>query len=1201
MTPLMPDSNRPFNSARFFVNNRHVAWVLLLAVVFWGVFAVIEMPKRKDPEIPVRVAVAVCPWPGASAEKMEQLVTRKLEEKISGNAKVEKIISNTRAGATVVYVILDEDIVEMGKEFDDIKGKLDGIQDLPEGAGPIDFIKDFGDTATVMLTVASPKAGEVEIALRAERIGEAVRKARDLAGHRGDGRAVTLVFNFPISINTRIIRPTMEIFARFANQDGFLSDGRVLEGSGFIGLDGLTEKTDGELRAYGERFIRERLHASEFHPDSWPPVLIRDPMAAREILARSAGDKYTYRELDDFTDLIQKTLHTVPEVSKVTRHGILPERIFLEYSQERLAAYGLQPGKIRDLLYARNITLPGGIFEATGRNLSIDPSGEFKSEREIGDVIIAATAQGAPVYLRDLVDILRGYENPARFLNFYTWRDGSGAWQRNRAVTLAVQMRPDEKVDAFGRAVDGMLENLKRRLPEDLILAKTSDQPLQVKENVDLFMKSLYEAIALVVLIAFIGFWEWRSALLLAAAIPLTLAMTFGMMHLLGLDLQQVSIGSLILSLGLLVDVPVVAGDAIKRELAAGTPALTAAWTGPTKLARAMFFATVTNIVAYLPFLILKGDIGRFLYTLPVVLTCALVCSWIVSLTFTPLLSFHLLRKGRKREPSMEERRTSGFTGLYFRVGGFAIANRWKVLAASLTFLVLGGFLFSHLKTQFFPKDTNALSYVDVWLPEDATLSETNAVAVRAEAAIQRATERPGGENRLRSITSFIGGGGPRFWLAAQPEQQQLHYAQLILQMYDKRDTERLADAIQDVLSREIAGARLDVRQLENAEPVGIPVSVRLSGEDIPTLREFAGKLKEIFRSIPEAERIRDNWGAESFAVRLRVDPDRANLAGVSNLDVALSSVAGMSGFPVSVLREGNRQIPILVRLRQQERAQLSDIENLYVYSLEGNQKVPLRQVSTIDYAMETGTIMRRNQFRTFTVSCFPIPGVLPSQVIKKAAPMLNELAGTLPPGYRLEIGGEQEEQIKGFRQLTLVMIISIFAIFIALVIQFRNAVKPFIVFAAIPYGMAGAVIALAVMGTSFGFMAFLGVISLIGVIISHIIVLFDFIEEMHRKGEPLQQALLDAGIVRLRPVMITVAATVFALFPLAIHGGTLWQPLCFAQIGGLTVATFITLLLVPVLYAIAVLDLGIVKWEERSGGNTRDRSGGGLPSSNNA
>ena len=271
----------------------------------------------------------------------------------------------------------------------------------------------------------------------------------------------------------------------------------------------------------------------------------------------------------------------------------------------------------------------------------------------------------------------------------------------------------------------------------------------------------------------------------------------------------------------------------------------------------------------------------------------------------------------------------------------------------------------------------------------------------------------------------------------------------------------------------------------------------------------------------------------------------------------------------------------MVARLRVNERARLDEISNLYVYSSMGNQKVPLRQISTMDYSFRNEVIRRRNQFRTITVSAAPREGVLASEVMALARPKLSALTASLPPGYQLEIGGEEEKQVEGFGELMIVLAISVAAIFFALTFQFKNAIKPFIVFAAVPYGAVGVLFALWIMGAPFGFMGFLGVVSLVGVIVSHIIVLFDFIEEKHAEGEPFEQAVLDAGIMRLRPVMITVGATVIALFPLALHGGPLWEPLCYAQIGGLTAATFITLLLVPVFYAICVLDLKIVKWEQ--------------------
>jgi multidrug efflux pump subunit AcrB len=345
----------------------------------------------------------------------------------------------------------------------------------------------------------------------------------------------------------------------------------------------------------------------------------------------------------------------------------------------------------------------------------------------------------------------------------------------------------------------------------------------------------------------------------------------------------------------------------------------------------------------------------------------------------------------------------------------------------------------------------------------------------------------------------------------------------------------------------------------------------------------------------PNAERVRESWGADNFTVKLDVDPDRANAAGVSNYDVARSSSAALNGAAVSTLYEGDHKVPIVARLRAKERQELSDVENLYVYSSQSaSAKVPLQQIAELDFGATTAKILRRNHARTITIGAFPVCGALPSEVLAKVAPELEAVRAGLPPGYELTIGGEQEEQQKSFKDLVVVLLISIAAIFIALVVQFRSAVKPLIVFAAIPFGAVASLVSLRVMSAPFGFMAFLGVISLIGVIVSHVIVLFDFIEEKHEAGAPLLEALLDAGILRLRPVLVTVGATVLGLFPLASHGGPLWEPLCYVQIGGLSAATLVTLVLVPVLYAIFVLDLKLVSWDRS--GHTREHVEGGEP-----
>lgn len=1172
------------NTARYFTETRHVAWVLLVATMIWGAFSYVRMPKAKDPLVPVRIAVASCVWPGASAEKIEQLVTRKIEQKLAESSKVEKVESISRSSVAVVYVTLNEDVADRGKELDDLKGKLDSIRDLPAGAGPINFIKDFGDTAALMLTVTSPRVSGIELELRGRSLAQAIDGVRKGAVDRA-----TLVVAFPASVNAQPLRRTGEAVVRSFAADWPQSDPRVVEGPGFLGIDLVPGALDDDgLLASLMKVARERTRLSELHPDVWRAFVVRNTDETTARLATVAGERYSYRELDDFTDRIQRYLQTVSSVSKVTRSGVLPEAVYLDYSQERLAAYGIQQTALGELLAARNITVPGGILDINGKNVAIDPSGELGGEQELGDILVTTSATGAPLYLRDLVEVSRDYESPARYLNYLTARDADGAFRRARAITLAVQLRPGSQIAEFGRDVDKRLAEVGKLLPEDLILRRTSDQPLQVKENVELFMSSLYEAIALVVVVALIGFWEWRSALLLAITIPVTLAMTFGMMHALGIDVQQISIASLILALGLLVDDPVVAGDAIKRSLADGWKPVIAAWLGPTKLARAILFATITNIAAYLPLLALGGDVGRFIYSLPVVLALSLVASRIVSMTFIQLLGYYILRAPAKREPTIEERRTRGFGRVYSSVVGWAIDHRLVVFAISALMLTGGLLSAKRLKTAFFPQDLSYLSYVDVWLPEDSPLTATRQKATEAEEAIQKAAaawgkthldEHGRASDPLESITTFVGGGGPRFWFSVSPELQQLNYAQLVVQLKNKHDTPLLVGPLQAALSK-IPGARLDVRQLENGKPVGIPIQVRIAGEDKDQLRALAERVKAVLRDIPTAERVRDDWGAEAFTVKLEVDPDRANLAGVTNLDVAQSSVVAMNGAKVSSLREGDRQIPIVTRLRADERARLGDLENLYVSAQRSTTKVPLRQVSRLTYSLKTEKIRRRNQFRTITVAAFPVSGVLPSEVIKAALPALEKLGASMPPGYELVVGGEAEEQKKGFGQLAVVLALSIFSIFLALVIQFKSAVKPLVVFAAIPYGVAGALLSLVVMRAPFGFMAFLGIVSLIGVIVSHVIVLFDFIEERHEEGAPLRDALIDAGILRLRPVLITVGATVLGLIPLALHGGPLWQPLCYAQIGGLTVATFLTLLLVPVIYTIFVRDLRWIRWE---------------------
>ena len=1049
MIEKQPTRRAPFNIARFFVNNPQIAWIVLIANLCWGCYGFFTMPERKDPFIPMRRSLITVALPGASARQVEDQVTKPIEQAVSRSTNVAKIESVSRPGVAFVYVALDEYInSDMDKAFDDIKIKLDAVHNLPPGAGPIQYEKDFGDTAALTLSVASPKIAGV--------------------------------------------------------------------------------------------------------------------------------DKYSYRQLDDFTDLIGRSLQKIDSVSKVTRSGLVPENVIVNYSANRLAALGLRPSDLRLILGGHNAESGGGALDAGSRHVRIDSATALGSESDVGNAVVSVTRSGSTVRVRDVADVQRGYQDQPTALNYAEWRDAKGRWQRSRAVTIAVYMRAGGNIAEMGHAVDDTLHSLSTRMPGYLVVTRISDQPQQVREGVSLFGESLCEGILLIVLVSLIGFQEWRSALLMACAIPLTLAMTGGLMAVMGIDIQQVSIASLIIALGLLVDDPVVAGDAIKRQMLLGRHPSVAAWLGPTKLGTAIAFATLTNIVAYLPFLMLKGDTGRFLYSLPVVMTCALVASRIVSMTFVPMLGRYLLRLGPRQETQPDGPRS--VRSVYRWVVGWCIRYRGAVVAGSILFLIGGGLLFTQIKQSFFPYDAQYLSYVEIALPEDASIRATDSATRRAEHIIENVSARNG--NGLVSLSSFVGSSSPRFWFTLFPQQPQPNYAMIIVRMATRADTMRLHAPLQDALTRGVPGARVDVHELETGRPIGIPVAVRIGGDDPAKVRRIADAVENIYSKVSVAARVRDDRGGSGFHLKVKVDPDRAFLAGVSEQDVADASTAANSGVVVGLIRDGDKQIPIVARLRPEERAHIEDVEHLTVYSPRFGQGVPITAVASITPSMEPIVLRRRNQFPCITVSCFPVAGHLASEVVSAANPEMQKLEASLLPGYSIEQGGEIEEQVKAFLQLVSVLVVSVICIYLALVFEFKNVVKPLLVFATVPYGMIGSVIGLRVMNEPFGFMAFLGIISLVGVLVSHIIVLFDFIEAAHKRGEMLEAALVEAGVQRLRPILITVAATVIAFIPLALHGGPLWEPLCYAQIGGLIVGAFSTLLLVPTLYTIFVRDWKIVKWE---------------------
>ncbi len=1157
-----------WNLARLFVEKRQIAWVALVGTLIWGLVAFLRLPQRKDPEITIKTAVITTGWPGAKAEDVEQLVTIPIEQTARQVAKVDKVVSTTRAGISTVFVTLEDSSrrADVDVAWNDLRARIDLLaRRLPRGTAPPMVNTSFGDTATVVYSVASPLVDDIELDVRAAAIHRALAEVR-----QGKDR-VSTVFIPAAGVAHGAVAAAIDRYVELGRARGVLTDPKIVWGRSFVAVD----DTPAESAALDKLLVDFRTHVlgGELpHPDVWDPIVVRSLDELRGKLAAAAHEKYSYRQLDDFTRTLRDGLARVPEVARVDRHGVVPETVHLLYSQERLAAFGLHPQQIAQALGARNPSLPGGAIGTGKQTVLVDPESSISSVDELLAAVVATSKEGRPIHLRDVADVQRTYETPISDASYLHVRHGD-TWHRTRSIAIAVQLRSGVQATVVGEKLDKLTAELGKALPRDLIVEKTSDQPELVRHKIGDFLRALAEAIAIVIAFALI-FMERRSAMLVAASIPLTLAMTFGFMDLLHLDLQQVSIAALIIALGLLVDDPVIASDAINREIAHGTPRERAAWLGPTKLAKAILYATLTNTVAFAPLLLVTGSMGEFIFAMPMVVVLSLVSSRIVSMTFMPLLGYYLLRGQRGYEAALDGDGSSARLARgYNRVTEWVLEHKAKSGLAFLVFLVVGLAPARFIRTQFFPVEALQRFYVHVRLPEGADVRASDAIAKAAEGALLAAEG-----DRIEQITSFVGNGGPRWWSNVSPEPKNPAYALLIVKTKHADDSIPMIGRATNLLRQRVPGAKFEVYRISSGKPAVTPVEIRLTGPDAAQLRAHGDRIKTILRAVPQTGDVGDDWGAEAVKLTVRVDEARAAAAHVTNADVAQSSMMALSGARLTALREGDRLVDVIMRLRPNERGDASHLRNLYVWSQATGKAVPIEQIATIGATLEPQKIVRQGLERTITLGAIPKDGELASTLLAAAKPELEKLH--LPPGYTIELGGEQELQARSFATVSIALKVSVVLIFLTLVWQFAHVFKPLIVFAAIPFGLVGVVLGLTLTNTNFGFMAFLGVASLIGVIVSHIIVLFDFIEEARERGVELHRAVIDAGLVRLRPVLVTVLATVGGLIPLAIEGGTMWRQLVYVQIGGLLLATIVTKGVVPLLYVVFVETLGVVKWK---------------------
>lgn len=1192
--------------AQYFVEHREVGWLALLAVLVWGWVSYRHLAQQEDPKIPERQAVLVTQFPGAEAGKVEQLVTQKLEEKFNELESVEELKSQSRLGVSIIYLTQRPATqAKVDQEWDKLRAKVREAR-LPESCRPPFLDTDYGDTITLLFALPSPPATAAEIQARANLIRERLVRLR--AGAPAGGRAAAFAF-FPADVADTYRASLQQKFVQQLVLGGLTTaPPRIDRGEAFILADFATQATRAQLEAFMQRFQRGVAGSDgELHPDFLGGVIVMGEASdaeLRQLVAAVTPPRYSYRELELTAEKLEDDLKQVASVGRVRQLGDVPEALYLLYSTPNVEGYRLDPSLVIQAIATRNAIIPGGVLRTEGQNFPVQLSGEFGTpdpltgQRRFADDLLntvigvagegglralgsAAAAKGLPIYLRDLFEVRRGYENPIGFKVDVLRRDAPGQpLQERRAVLLAVEMKEGNIIGNFSRevrqAVSAFQNPAQSRLPEGMEILTLSDQPAAVTGRILQFTRCFVEAVIVVVLVA-LFLMDWRSAGVVATAIPLTIALTLGGMSVFHVPLHQISIATLILALGMLVDDPVVASDGINREIAHGQPRDVAAWLGPFKLRRAILFGTLINIVAFLPLLLLPGDKGAFIWALPVVVTLALIASRLVSMTFVPLLGYHVLRGQKGLEAGGEVRRFPLFrpvdralaillpryrTFLENSLGrpGRTVMVAYGLLAVSFTLVPFFG-------QQFFPPAERNQLLIDLDLPESASIVQTREVCRDVVRLLRQHAE-------VRSAAVFSGGTAPRFYYNVSPREPGSFLAQVLVNTERADQVPPLLAKLREELDCEIAGARCVVKQLEQGPPVETPIQIRLTGANLDELRRLADQVSTELHHAG-AYKIHDDLGRRMPTLEIDIDQERANSLGIDNAQIGRLSQAAFQGVPVTELRDGDRLIPVTIRLRTEERNEADKIRSLYVRSAR-DQLVPLDNFASVRLAPQYATIAHFNQRRAVTVKAFSMVGELPSRVLARARSGLERLER--PPGYRLEFAGEDKELKQSRAEMGGVMAVSLSLIALALVIQFNSVTKAVVVLLTVPLGLIGAFVGVAAFRAPFGFMALLGLVSLAGVIVSHIIVLSDFIEEARAEGMELKQALVQAGLVRLRAVLVTVLATVGGLVPLAVSGGELWKPLTAVHIFGLLFATLLTLVLLPTLYYLFATRLRLIK-----------------------
>ena len=1035
------------NLPRFAVTHQAIILSFVIVALGAGLFNLSTMSRREDPELTIRDALVVTRWPGASAQRVEELITDPLEAAASEIAEVDTIRSESLVGISIIQVTLDDNVSDTDQVWDDLRAKVRTAEGtLPQGSGRPLVNSDFGDVYEIVLAL----------------------------------------YQVPAVGKSTIERP------------------------------------------------------------------------------------YTPRQLEIFAEQIEDELELIEAVGKAVFWGVQPERIYVEVDSSDLAKLQITAPDLRRIFEARNIVSPGGELDTSRGRYAVTPTGEFSTVAQIKDLVVARRDGVLPVRLGDLpIRIDRRYEEPPKSLTRFSAPGSAHA----QCLVLAISMKSGRNVVAMSQAVDEALSRLQIGvLPADLKLTRVNDLPRQVDSRISNFQVNLLQGISIVLLVAFIAM-GWRPALIMAAAVPLSMLTAIAIVRPIGIELEQFAIASLIIALGMVVDNAIVISDNVVRLMREGQAKLKACINGAQELALPLLTSTLTTIFAFLPMLTIIGNVGEYVSSLPIVVTATLAASYIGAMLVTPITCLWLLKDNNasKRAPS---RWSIG--PLYDRVISWALGHRTIVLGATFATFFASLGIIPIIGNQFFPSGSRDQFFIKVWLPEGAPIAATSDTAKRVETVLLDLSQAKDGEERvqrLANVVTFIGVGGPRIMLTQQPEYDYPYFALLLVNTTDPKFTDTY---VEDVRRRVVQfhDARITVDKFVLGPPVKDPVAFRVSGPDPTVLRATAREMVRRLKHTPGASQVYSNWGTTGYQIDVEIDADAANLAGVTNADVALTMRALISGARLTSFREGDHLVPVLLRTYREKRQDLSDLSGIYISGSSGN--IPLDSVATLVPSWKPAIIARRDRIPTVTIAARAQEDVLANEVAARVKPEFEALVAKLPPGYRLEQGGEQEETVKALTQVVRAVLIAIALIFLVLIVQYNQVKKPLIILLSIPLAMIGVLVGLLVTGWAMGFMANLGILALAGIVINNAVVLIDFIERRVAGGTELRKAVAQAGRLRSRPILLTTVTTIGGLLPLSLFGGPLWAPMTNGMIFGLMFSTLLTLIVIPVLYVTFAERLGM-------------------------